>query len=43
MTMRTYSVLECVFLSMWLVAEVPLWGSLGEEGSDESVISSMSE
>lgn len=39
----TYSVLECVFLSMWLVVEVPLWGSLGDEGNDESVISSMSE
>lgn len=39
----TYSELECVFLSMWLEAPVPLWGSLGEAGSDESVISSMSE
>lgn len=39
----TYSVLECVFLSMWLVAVVPLWGSLGEDGREESVISSMSE
>lgn len=39
----TYSELECVFLSMWPEAPVPLWGSLGEAGSDESVISSMSE
>lgn len=37
-----YSMVECVFLSMWLAA-VPLWGSFGEDGSDESVISSMSE
>ena len=43
MLMRTYSVLECVFLSMWLPAVELLWGSLGEDGSDESVISSMSE
>lgn len=28
---------------MWPVAEVPLWGSLGEDGNEESVISSMSE
>lgn len=40
---HTYSVLECVFLSKWPEAVVPLWGSLGEDGSDESVISSMSE
>ena len=39
----TYSELECVFLSMWPEAVLPLRGSLGEEGSDESVISSMSE
>ena len=39
----TYSEFECVFLSMWPEAPVPLWGSLGDDGSDESVISSMSE
>lgn len=36
--------LECVFLSMWpAVEDEPLWGSLGEEGREQSVISSMSE
>ena len=35
--------LEWVFLSMWLPAAEPLWDSLGEEGSEQSVISSMSE
>lgn len=40
---QTYSVLECVPLRRWLGAEVPLWGSLGEDGRDESVISSISE
>lgn len=39
----TYSELECVLLSMRLDAVVPLWLSLGDAGSDESVISSMSE
>lgn len=39
----TYSELEWVLLSMRLDAAVPLWLSLGEAGSDESVISSMSE
>lgn len=34
---------ECVFLSICPVAPVPLWGSFGEAGRDESVISSMSE
>lgn len=38
-----YSELECVFRSTWLLPAVPLWGSLGDDGSDESVISSMSE
>lgn len=35
--------LECVFLSICAEAPVPLWGSFGEAGKDESVISSMSE
>lgn len=42
-TPYTYSELECEFLSMWLEVVDPLWGSLGEEGREESVISSMSE
>lgn len=43
MLMCTYSVLECVFLSMWPPAVELWWGSFGEDGSDESVISSISE
>lgn len=39
----THSWLECVFLSMWPGPVVPLWGSFGEDGREESVISSMSE
>lgn len=38
-----YSELECEFLSRGVELAEPLWGSLGEEGRDESVISSMSE
>lgn len=35
--------LECVLRGICAAAPQPLWGSLGEAGRDESVISSMSE